>query len=283
MSINRVATLAIFAILVASTFSLLPAAASSPPGSVVVQTNPNSSIGFKGGNGGGHGGGGGGSFTCPTIPGADSSSCSTNWSGYAVTASSGVTSVSGSWYVPALSCPSSGTTYVAIWVGIDGYSDSTVEQTGVMGQCSNGVASYSAWYEFYPSASVTVFTVAPNDAIIASVTALGSSSFSVSISDSTSGQRYTITGTVSGAGQSSAEWIVERPALCIAAHCSLTTLANFGSDTFTSSSATIGVNSGSISAFTNVAITMVGGSKGPILAEPSSLSTDGTSFSVAYG
>ncbi|MDH2902211.1 MAG: G1 family endopeptidase [archaeon] len=224
-----------------------------------------------------------GSFTCPVISGADSSTCSTNWSGYADNAGP-VTNVSGSWTVPTLSCPSSGSTYVAIWVGIDGYSSSTVEQTGVLGQCSSGKASYSAWYEFYPSASVTIsgFSVSPGDNVTANVSYSGGV-FTTTIKDLTTGATFSTTGTVSNAARSSAEWIVERPALCSIFRCSLSTLSNFGSTSFTSASATIGGATGSISAFSDVAITMVGSSSGPVLAEPSSLSTDGTSFSVAYG
>jgi Peptidase A4 family len=227
--------------------------------------------------------GGHGSFTCPTISGADQSVCSTNWSGYA-DSNSGVTIVSGTWVVPSVTCPSSGSTYVAIWVGIDGYSSSTVEQTGTLAQCVNGVASYSAWYEFYPSASVTIasFKATPGTTITASVTSTGGSSFSMTIQNGA--QTYTATGTLSNAARSSAEWIVERPALCTAFHCTLTTLSNFGTASFSAASATINGATGSISdaGFTSVAITTVGSSSGPILAQPSSLSGSGDSFSVAY-
>ena len=74
---------------------------------------------------------------------------STNWAGYAVTGA-GVSDVVGTWVVPSLTC-SLQTTYVAIWVGIDGYSSSTVEQTGTLAYCYFGTAYYYAWYEFYPS------------------------------------------------------------------------------------------------------------------------------------
>jgi Peptidase A4 family len=233
-----------------------------------------------GGNGHGSGGGHHTSFTCPTISGADSSVCSTNWSGYA-DSNSGVSAVSGAWVVPAVSCPSSGSTYVAVWVGIDGYSSSTVEQTGTLAECSNGVASYSAWIEFYPNPMVTVpLNVAPGDAVQASVTSSGSA-FTASIT--VASHQYSTTQTVSGAAKSSAEWVVERPALCMAFHCTLATLADFTSATFTSASAKVGTTTGSISTFSSVAITMVGGSSGPILAEPGSLSSGGSSFTVTYG
>src|SRR5690348_12679669 len=59
---------------------------------------------------------------------------STNWSGYAAQTnltsplSNAVTDVKGSWTVPTLSCTGTNT-YSSVWVGIDGYSDNTVEQT----------------------------------------------------------------------------------------------------------------------------------------------------------
>src|SRR5579885_3262174 len=55
---------------------------------------------------------------------------SLNWSGYAVTASSGtVTAVYGSWIVPSVSC-SKQSTYVAFWAGIDGFNSNTVSRQG---------------------------------------------------------------------------------------------------------------------------------------------------------
>lgn len=234
--------------------------------------------------GGGHGHSGS-QFTCPTISGADQSVCSTNWAGYADTASSGVTYVSGSWTVPALTCPNHGTTYVAIWVGIDGYTSGTVEQTGVLGECNHGTPTYSAWYEFYPNPMVTIssLNVVPGSLVVASVSLSGSNSFVASITVGTQSTYQTAPTTVTGAQASSAEWVVERPALCTALTCRLTTLADFGVTSFMSSSTTIGGTTHSISGFSDVAITMVGGNSGPVLAEPTSLSGGGAAFSVSYG
>lgn len=274
----KIASLVVGLLFVASIFSFLPSvAAYSPFATLQTKANSNTGLEFKGGHGG--------AFACPTILGADKSVCSTNWSGYADSASSGgVSAVSGSWTVPSLTCPKRGTTYVALWVGIDGYSSSTVEQTGVLGECNSGTASYSAWYEFYPNPSVSIssITAHPGDVFTASVT-YSSGVFTTTITDTTTGLTASYSSAVSGALRTSAEWIVERPALCIGFHCSLTTLANFGSASFTSSSATIGTATGTISAFSDVAITMVGSSSGPILAEPSSLLSSGASFTVAYG
>ena len=77
--------------------------------------------------------------------------------------------VAGSWTVPTASTKTSG--YSSVWVGIDGYSSSTVEQVGTEADVSGGTVTYYAWYEAYPSASVKIgsFTVKPGDAITASV------------------------------------------------------------------------------------------------------------------
>src|SRR5439155_9436556 len=59
---------------------------------------------------------------------------SQNWSGYAAETSlsspqdGAVTDVKGSWIVPAVTASSSSKTYSSAWLGIDGYSDGTVEQ-----------------------------------------------------------------------------------------------------------------------------------------------------------
>lgn len=216
---------------------------------------------------------------------------STNWSGYAVTGT-GVSDAKGSWVIPSVSCSKHGSSYAAFWVGIDGFSSSTVEQTGVLAQCSSGKASYSAWYEFYPAASVTIsgFSVSPGQVVSAEVQYISGSTFSVTITDTSTGKSFTTTGSVSGAQRSSAEWIVERPELCSVFRCSLTNLANFGTAQFGldytglsgTNTATVNGVSGAISSFPNTAINMVN-SNGATIDQTSVLTSDGTSFSVTYG
>ncbi len=228
----------------------------------------------------------GGFFACPT------STCSYNWAGYVDLGAKGsVSAAYGSWIVPVLSCPSKGTTFVALWVGIDGYNDGTVEQTGILGECSSGHASYSSWYEFYPNPSVTTGVgVKPGDHVRASVTYSSSTGkFTVTITDVNSKASASHTQAVSGAHRSSAEWIVETPELCSSSGCHLATLANFGKALFGpqytgvsgTNYATIGGSTKPIGSFSHSEITMVSGS-GSILAQPSSLGDSGTSFTVAY-
>ena len=222
---------------------------------------------------------------------------SLNWAGYAINATAGsVTQVKGSWVQSSVTCPSSGILYVAFWTGIDGLTSSTVEQTGTMAQCSNGVASYSAWYEFYPSGSVTIssLNIQPGNKISATVKySTKTSKFTVSIKDVTTGKSYSISSAVSGALRSSAEWITETPEVCSVLSCSLSSLPNFATASFgkdstsvsSTDSATISGANSAISKFGSMVdeLTMVTDPTGtPVMAQPSSLSTDGTSFSVTW-
>ncbi len=193
--------------------------------------------------------------------------------------------------VPQLTC-SNKQSYVALWVGIDGYNDSTVEQTGVLGQCSHGMAVYSAWYEFYPSSPVyapSSDVVKPGDFIYANVSYDASSQkFVTTLYDKNESWTYTSLATsVNGALRSSAEWILERPAI----GGSLTTLANFGTAyygedyTFIQGTnyASIAGSTEPIAFFPYTQITMVTRGHSSVLASPSSVTSSGTSFYVTYG
>lgn len=211
-----------------------------------------------------------------------------NWSGYALTAAKGsVTNALGSWTVPTVTCTST-TSYAAMWVGIDGYSSSTVEQTGTISYCQGGVANYYAWYEFYPSPmyEITSVPVSPGDKISAGISYSGST-FTVTINDVSTGKTSSTSQAVSSAQRSSAEWIAEAPS----SGNSILPLANFGTAYFgmdntgvsSTNTATIGGASGPIGSFGSSVqeITMVTNS-GVTEAQPSALSTDGTSFTINW-
>jgi hypothetical protein len=232
-------------------------------------------IGGDGGSGGSGSGGSGGSGTGSTGNAAPNASTSTNWSGYAIQTSNGaVTSVSGSWIVPTVS--GSGTGYSAIWVGIDGYQSSTVEQIGTEQDAGGG--DY-AWYEMYPGASQTIssLAVSPGDNITASV-AYSSGMFTLTINDTTTGKSFTTQQAGGNMQRSSAEWVVEAPT-----SGSILPLANFGTATFTNASATINGTTGPIndSAWTPIAIDMANGF-GATEATTSVLNSAGNGFSVTY-
>lgn len=207
---------------------------------------------------------------------------SLNWAGYAVTGGTGsVSQVSGSWVEPAVSCTRA-TTYAAFWDGIDGYNSNTVEQGGTLAECVHGHASYYAWYEFYPAASVEIssITVHPGDTIAVTVSFSSSTSlFSITVTDGS--QSYTQSGSVSGAARSSAECIAERPTV----GGRLASLADFGSAKFghdlTASigcAATVNGATSNFGGFSSVvAINMINKS-GRTLASTGTLSSDGSSF-----
>ena len=159
---------------------------------------------------------------------------SENWSGYAATGSDGAfSSVSSSWTQPTATCSSSGRhgrggsdTYAAFWVGLDGYSSDSVEQTGTLIECVGSTAYYYGWYEMYPSALVTYSnTVEPGDSFSASVTVSGDT-YSLTLTDSTRGWSHDEVISESGLDDSSAEVITEAP--CCTNSGGILPLADFG-------------------------------------------------------
>jgi hypothetical protein len=230
-------------------------------------------------------GGAQGLANAPKVPGIVNST-STNWSGYAVAtnlkspASNVVSDVKGGWTVPTVT-PTSSDAYSSCWVGIDGYSDSTVEQIGTEQDSINGTAVYSAWFEMYPQGVTTIpYQVFPGDAMTAEVEWLSGDQFELFLNDTTSGHAwsYSATQSISGALRQSAEWIVEAPSFGTSLP-----LAEFGTAYFTGGRATInGVTDviGS-SDWQNDKIIMVTKNHKTQMAFPSDL-TNGTDFSVVW-
>ncbi len=225
----------------------------------------------------------------PHVEGNVTVSDSTNWSGYAVTGSS-FTSAKGSWTVPSVNCTTTPNTYAAFWVGIDGWSSSSVEQTGTDSDCDGKSPSYYAWYEFYPNPSelISSITVSPGNKMSASVTYSGSE-FTITITNETTGKSYSKSSKVSGAKRSSAEWIAEAP--CCTNSGGILPLADFGTVDFgedytgvgSTNDATDSSVSGPIGDFgTAINEAIMVSTKGADEAVPSSLSSDGTSFTVKW-
>jgi len=203
---------------------------------------------------------------------------STNWSGYADTGSS-FSKVSASWTEPSVTCSSRSEQLAAFWVGIDGYSSSSVEQDGTLIECYQRVAYQYTWWEMYPTNDIQVVgdTLAAGDAITSTVTRSGTN-YTLSVTDSThTADSFTETETCSSCANSSAEWIAEAPS----SSSSVYPLADFGSWTASNASVTAGSTSGVISSFTDDEITMVD-SSGQTKALPGSLNSSGNSFPVTW-
>jgi hypothetical protein len=156
---------------------------------------------------------------------------STNWSGYAVTGANGsVTNVKGSWIVPTVTCLAGAPdSYSSLWVGIDGFNSTTVEQIGVDADCVSGTPTYSAWFEFYPHWPSTINTVevAPRETISAEVSYSAKGQFTVTLTNVSRQQSFSISTKMPQAKLSSAEWIVEAPW-----SSRVLPLANFGTASF---------------------------------------------------
>jgi hypothetical protein len=186
---------------------------------------------------------------------------SSNWAGYAASGGTGAyTSVASSWVQPAARC-SFGDQYSAFWVGLDGYSSGTVEQTGSEADCIGRTAQYSAWYEMYPAYPVYFNnTVRAGDHFSGSVSYVSGSQFQVTLTDSTQGWTHTVIQSVPGAARSSAEVITEAP--CCTAWGGTLPLTNFGSVNFTGAT----VNSAGLCASNPVEIVMPNATVSPITA-----------------
>jgi len=206
-----------------------------------------------------------------------------NWSGYAdtTTTTGAFTSVSGSWAEPVTFC-SAEQRLTAFWVGLDGFSNTTVEQLGTLAYCFQGQPYYYTWWEMYPGDSFTVgSTVRPGDLISASVTRSGSS-YTLSLTDHTTpGNSFSTVQTcdTSTCLDQSAEWIAERPAFPIG----ITPLSTFtpwplfaGQQTANGIKGTIGSGPGA------TAIQMVDATDTYQLDNVSGLKLGGTSFSASW-
>ena len=202
---------------------------------------------------------------------------SSNWSGYADTGSS-FSKVTSSWTEPTPSCSGRTTSLAAFWVGIDGYSSSSVEQDGTLIECYLGTAYQYTWWEMYPTNDIQVVgsTLAAGDHIAASVVRSGTS-YTLAVTDSThTADSFSTTQTCSSCANSSAEWIAEAPS----GSSGVYPLAHFSPWTASSATVTEGSTSGVISSFTDDEITMVD-SAGRVEAQPGALS-GGNSFTVTW-
>jgi hypothetical protein len=137
-----------------------------------------------------------------------------NWSGYVATPKKGGAKsfryVAASYEVPSVNCSVTNYAFSYHWVGLDGWTDGTVEQDGIGSFCVSGSPTYFAWYEMYPAGVTEEFAVNPGDAITSSVTFNGGTSYTMQLTDQTTGQNFNVATTcTSTCPNSSAEVITE--------------------------------------------------------------------------
>jgi hypothetical protein len=209
---------------------------------------------------------------------------SQQWSGYVVRSSvlapqAEVTSVSGSWVVPSIQATVNDT-YAGTWIGIGGFGENTLIQTGTLQQSTNGRVQYYAWYELIPALSIRIprFPVSPGDTISASINLVAGTenSWVIEVEDVTQGNTFSKT-VEYNSSRLSAEWIVERPNV----NNQVSTLSDFGNITFLGCSATIGTRTSAISDFPRYKLDMYTSSNVQ-LTSVSALTPGGSGFTISY-
>ena len=194
-----------------------------------------------------------------------------NWSGYAKSGS--YTRATGSWVVPSVSRTKSAS-YSSAWVGIDGFTNSSLIQTGTESDYYNGAAHYNAWWEILPAPEtpITSFAVHPGDVMTASITKGSGSSWTITISDNHGGS-FTTTQNYSGPG-ASVEWVEEAPTVggrvAPLAHYSSPDL--FDPGTANGASPGLTANDGGVMVQKRVQV-----------STPSAPDSDGDGFNMSYG
>jgi Peptidase A4 family len=105
-------------------------------------------------------------------------------------------------------------TYSSQWVGIDGFKNASLIQTGTESDFVSGAARYAAWWEILPASETVIpsVPVRPGDHMRASIASKGNGTWTISITDMTSGAAFNTTRSYSGP-MTSAEWIEEAPSV----------------------------------------------------------------------
>lgn len=195
-----------------------------------------------------------------------------NWSGYVVPRL-GVTSASSTWKVPAV-VASSTAKYSATWVGVDGFTNGDLIQTGTSQDTVGGKTSYYAWWEILPAAEteITTMKVAPGNNMVATVKKISSGRWEIVLADTTTGNTFSKVAGYNGPG-SSAEWIEEAPTV----GAGQSALADFGTVAFSG----VTVNGASVHLLITGSGTMVSAT-GAVLAKASAPASTGNTFSDTY-
>lgn len=136
---------------------------------------------------------------------------SSNWSGYAVTGRKGsFRRISAEWIVPFIK-PTSRSTYSSAWIGIDGFRNSSLIQTGTAHECVNGVVRYYPWWEILPAMETVIpLPVSPGDRMQARIAKISRGKWSIQLRNLSKNWNFRTVQHYTGP-HTSAEWIMEAP------------------------------------------------------------------------
>jgi hypothetical protein len=220
----------------------------------------------------------------PRTPGASTTlENSFNWAGYADLSgtSQEFTKVSSTWVAPKLASCSSEDRVVIDWVGLDGWTNGTVEQAGTYAQCFEGSPFYGVWWEMYPTNNIQIAGgLTPGDSVTGSVVRKGTA-YTLAVVDHThSSDSFTqnTTCALTTCLDTSAEWIQERPGYSIG----LAPEAQTNAVKFTKASETGGGTTGNITSFPSVLqINCIDATGSYNIAQPGSVTT-GNTFTATW-
>ncbi len=197
-----------------------------------------------------------------------------NWAGYDATG--GFTSVAATWVEPAVQPGDAGLQAASFWVGLDGDGSATAEQIGTAALSRDGQVTCYAWYEMYPQpeARIATLAVVAGDTLSASVVTDGHGSYTLTLTDETTGATFSTTQSGAAVTPSSAEIVAEAPT--DASLSRLIPLAGFDAVAFSGCA----VDGRPLSATPHRRITMVA-RDGAVVAGASQLGADGAGFTVS--
>lgn len=213
--------------------------------------------------------------TTPTNPAPDYTS--SNWSGYVV-AGQKFTTISGTWVQPKATGNGTTTMADATWIGIGGITTSDLIQVGTDNTVEpNGSVVIGAFYELLPNSAITIpnVTISAGDTINASINEIGSGEWTISITDVTDSESFSINVSYTSSN-SSAEWVEEDPSDISG---NLVPFDNYGSVDFTQALTTANGTSVDLAKIGAQSVAMVNSSN-QIISSPSAIGSDGASFSV---
>lgn len=210
---------------------------------------------------------------------------SSNWSGYAVTAAAvPFTAATAAWTVPSVN-PTKSPSYSAAWVGIDGFTNSSLIQTGTEQDYYSGGAHYAAWWttsaQGFAEQQVTsgctgtgpCGRVVAGDQMTASISGAIGGSWTMQLADTS--QHWSFTkGPIAYSGPgTSAEWIMEAPTV----GGRVAPIARYSTFAFDPGTAN-GLSPRLVASEGGILI-----QKGAVTSIPSGPDGDGDGFNSAYG
>ncbi|WP_274364743.1 G1 family glutamic endopeptidase [Paenibacillus thermotolerans] len=148
-----------------------------------------------------------------------------NWSGYAIkkTKRNSFHTISGYWIVPRVKAGRT-VAYSSAWIGIDGFRNRSLIQTGTEQDYERGKPVYYAWWEILPAPETIIrFPVSPGNLMYARISRLRKNKWMILLRNKTKGWTFKRVTTYKGPA-ASAEWIVEAPSI----NGKTTRLANYG-------------------------------------------------------